>query len=204
MKTAGAQLAGDACGSFARGFRQLQKFFHLRTDKNGVKTYKNEPQPPSSDSDDPPQPGEPPQVVVSFSLTPTELLTQPRNPMWAHTYPEKLFAALVGSKVRASRTSPLAWVEDEGAKKGWKNVNPEEIRQLFERVREFHIGVLELLNAHRGHAEFVKMVGYVPPSKYHRIHYIEAAVVDFKGFMRFLRAEHERLPSVCGRRVLSV
>ena len=191
MTRSDTELEAEAYGFIARGYKILRK---LALKRAGT------PQEPGEISQEPsPEPeGEKPEGAepLGFPLTPGQFLTEPRSKAYSVNYVRVLFGALLSGKVRASASSQLAWVCDLSERRGWRSVSREWLTLMFDRVKEFHNHCVELLDT--TYEEFCSDVGLLPITKFGRRRKIMQADVTFSRFLTWARAEHSRLPSVCG------
>ena len=194
MTRSDTELEAEAYGFIARGYKILRK---LALKRAGT------PQEPGEISQEPPpEPeGEKPEGAepLGFPLTPTQFLPEPRSKAYSVNYVGVLFGALLSGKVRASASSQLAWVCDLSERRGWRSVSRDWLVLLFDRVKEFHNHCVELLDT--TYEKFYLGVGTLPISKFGRRRQIVLANVTFSRFLTWARAEHCRLPSVCGSQV---
>ena len=192
MTRSDTELEAEAYGFIARGYKILRK---LALKRAGT------PQEAGEISQEPsPEPeGEKPEGAgpLGFPLTPTQFLTEPRSKAYSVNYVGVLFGALLSGRVRASPSNySLAWVCDPSERRGWRSVSREWLTLLFDRVKEFHNHCVELLDS--TYEKFCSDVGLLPITKFGRRRKIMQADVTFSRFLTWARAEHSRLPSVCG------
>ena len=195
MTRSDTELEAEAYGFIARGYKILRK---LALKRAGT------PQEAGEISQEPsPEPeGEKPEGAepLGFPLTPTQFLTEPRSKAYSVNYVGVLFGALLSGRVRASPSNySLAWVADPSERRGWRSVSREWLTLLFDRVKEFHNHCVELLDS--TYEKFCSDVGLLPITKFGRRRNIVQADVTFPCFVKWARAEHQRLPSVCGSQV---
>ena len=191
MARSDTELEAEAYGFLARGYKILLKLALKRAG------HPQEPgeisQPPSSDSENEEKgPG-----PLEFPYTPVQFLTVPRSKAYSVNYAQVLLDSLLQGKVRASPSNySLAWVRDLSERRGWRSVSRHWLVALFDRVKEFHNRCVVLLDTE--YEEFCEGVGPLPITKFGRRRNIMQAEVTFKRFLKWARAEHQRLPSVCG------
>ena len=191
MTRSDTELEAEAYGFIARGYKILRKLALKRagTPQEPGEISQEPPSEPDSDTSEGARP-------LEFPLTPTQFLTEPRSKAYSVNYVRVLFGALLSGKVRASASSQLAWVCDLSERRGWRSVSREWLTLMFDRVKEFHNHCVELLDS--TDEKFCSDVGLLPITKFGRRRKIMQADVTFSRFLTWARAEHSRLPSVCG------
>ena len=215
--SSGTQVLAEAFGSLAKGFKLLRKYTLMSAEPGGVsqggdgpdsEEETSETSEPDSDEKQPSAPWTftPPDRFyqdyglkkLEFVDTPTHFLTKPRTKAFRQCYQQILFEALVGGRVRANRFRS-AWVEDATTRRGWRNISQTQLLGVFAMVKEFHEKCVALLSD-TTYEEFYRDVGKLPLTKFNRKHYITDALITWEAFRIFVRDEHRKLPSVCGRK----
>ena len=192
MTRSDTELEAEAYGFIARGYKILRKLALKRagTPQEPGEISQEPPSEPDSDTSEGARP-------LEFPLTPTQFLTEPRSKAYSVNYVGVLFGALLSGRVRASPSNySLAWVADPSERRGWRSVSREWLTLMFDRVKEFHNHCFELLDT--TYEKFCSDVGLLPITKFGRRRNIVQADVTFPCFVKWARAEHQRLPSVCG------
>ena len=194
MTRSDTELEAEAYGFIARGYKILRKLALKRagTPQEPGEISQEPPSEPDSDTSEGARP-------LEFPLTPGQFLTVPKSKAYSVNYGRVLFDSLLQGKVRTSASSQLAWVCDLSERRGWRSVSRDWLVLLFDRVKEFHNHCVELLDT--TYEKFYLGVGTLPISKFGRRRQIMQANVTFSRFLTWARAEHCRLPSVCGSQV---
>ena len=137
--------------------------------------------------------------TLEFSLTPAQMLGLPRSRLWGVERLPYMYGTLLSGRVRADRFKN-AWVWDPSCKKSWRKISERQLHGIFVQVSDFYDSMVAILESGISHDEFYLTVGKVSQFRWKRRQDIIDAEVTSKSFLRFVRDEHRRLPSVCARK----
>ena len=195
-----------AAGLFAKGFKLLRKVLLQKASAAA------EPEPVPEQAPEPevaPATETPPKrdryleqwgiETLEFSLTPAQMLGLPRSRLWGVERLPYMYGTLLSGRVRADRFKN-AWLWDPSCKKSWRKISERQLHGIFVQVSDFYDSMVAILESGISHDEFYLTVGKVSQFRWKRRQDIIDAEVTSKSFLRFVRDEHRRLPSVCARK----
>ena len=136
-------------------------------------------------------------TTLDWGATPKEFLLGQRY-VFSKVFDRTLVRFLLTDRVRGDRFKNY-WLADPEARHGWKKISENQVTGIWSMVCAFHSKVIQLLRC--SYEDFTKNVG--PIKRYHfgRKELVIDANVELDVVLKFVREEHRRLPSVCGRNV---
>ena len=130
--------------------------------------------------------------------SPKEFLTSPRFKAWGITFVEKAFCYRMSGSVRADRFKNF-WVVDARQRLGWRSVSEEQFRQTFNTGVNFIEECQEAIRECQDLKTFnEKFCSNLKKGKWKRRSAILESAATYKGFVKFCRSEHKRLPKLRG------